>query len=337
MTMNFRCVMQVDMIASQPTACTAFIFLVSDFYCKVRASTVINILSKNMATFNYSPDDISTFHKAALKLIQEAGNKINEAINDRGKVISEKLSPTDLVTETDKAVETLLVDGLRQQFPEHQFIGEEDKSAQRDVGEFTNCPTWIIDPIDGTMNFVHSNPMVSISVCLAINKQLVIGIISLPVLGRLYSAIKGQGATMNGKPIKVSNCTEVGQAQVIFEAWSRDGQVSEQRQINNFSQIVAKAHSIRCMGSAAINLAFLANGHCDLYHHVGLHCWDVAAGAVIVREAGGVVLDPSGREFDLMSRRMLVASSQALVQDWLQTVKMEEGDYKRDLKEVCIV
>ena len=152
----------------------------------------------------YSDEEIAHFYSVALDLVEKAGKVVVSAIENRDKKIDEKASPTDLVTETDKAVENLLVSGLKNQFPEHDFIGEEDISAQSGyVSTFTKKPTWIIDPIDGTMNFVHTNPLVTISVGLTINGKLIIGIISAPCIGKLYAAVKGQGATCNGIPMKV--------------------------------------------------------------------------------------------------------------------------------------
>jgi len=276
---------------------------------------------------DYSDEDITHFYNVALDLVDKAGKVVVSAIENRDKKIAEKASPTDLVTETDKAVEDLLVSGLKKQFPNHDFIGEEDVSAQSGcVSNFSSKPTWIIDPIDGTMNFVHTNPLVTISVGLTINGKLVIGIISAP--------FKGRGATCNSKPIKVSNCTQLSLAQCILEVWSRDGAESEAKQQANFSSIVSKVHSVRSLGSACLNFAFVAAGNSDVYCHAGIRCWDMAAGALIVQESGGVVLDPSGKDFDLMSRRILVASSQDLVKEWITQVDFKTSEFKRDYPDV---
>jgi len=193
---------------------------------------------------------------------------------------------------------------------------------------------FLVDPIDGTMNFVHTNPLVTISVGLTINGKLVIGIISAPCIGKLYAAVKGRGATCNSKPIKVSNCTQLSLAQCILEVWSRDGAESEAKQQANFSSIVSKVHSVRSLGSACLNFAFVAAGNSDVYCHAGIRCWDMAAGALIVQESGGVVLDPSGKDFDLMSRRILVASSQDLVKEWITQVDFKTSEFKRDYPDV---
>jgi len=225
---------------------------------------------------------------------------------------------------------------FRSNFPDHEFIGEEDISdGSGQVSSFSEKPTWIIDPIDGTMNFVHSNPLVTISVALAINRRLVLGIISAPCIGKLYAARKNHGATLNGKPIKVSNCEKLNLAQCILEFWSCSGKDHEEKQLYNAKQLISKVHSLRSIGSACLNLAFIAAGNSDIYCQAGIHCWDVAAGAVIVSEAGGIVLDPSGQEFDIMSRRILVASTQKLVDEWKNQIDYQTPKFERDFPEIC--
>ena len=124
---------------------------------------------------------------------------------------------------------------FRQSFPKHEFIGEETVAAANGkIETFTENPTWIIDPIDGTMNFVHSNPLVTISVALAINKKIVLGIVSAPCIGKTFTAIKGQGCKLNGQNIKVSECKELKLAQCILEVWP---DMKETIQNHNFATI----------------------------------------------------------------------------------------------------
>jgi len=253
-------------------------------------------------------------------LVRNAGVTVREAlIND--KKVETKSSITDVVTETDRAVEAALVTGIKSEYPDHQFIGEEDTAEAKggNVAPLTDDPTWIIDPIDGTMNFVHSNPLISISVALTINKCLEIGIIYLPALNMMYTARKGKGAELNGKKISVSGCKDLSSAMFLQEIWARSGNTkNESWQLNCIAALMKRAHSVRSLGSAAINLAFVAAGQADAYSQSLISCWDFAAGALIVKEAGGVVLDPhGGRDFDLMSRRILVTSSQKLAEEIL--------------------
>jgi len=253
-------------------------------------------------------------------LVRKTGDTVRQALQNDKKVET-KSNITDVVTETDRAVEAALVTGIQTEYPDHKFIGEEDTAEAKggNVPPLTDNPTWIIDPIDGTMNFVHSNPLISISVALVVNKQLMIGIIYLPALDMMYTARKGCGAQLNGKRISVSDCTDLSSAMCLQEIWAQSGNTTnESWQLNCIAALMKRAHSVRSLGSAAINLAFVAAGQADAYSQSLISCWDFAAGALIVKEAGGIVLDPNGgRNFDLMSRRILVASSQNLAKDIL--------------------
>lgn len=266
-------------------------------------------------------EELNIFMEAAVKLVKEAGEIISTAMDKQlNKEINVKQANVEageghgssVLTETDMKVEQHLIKGLKEQFPDHQFIGEENFDQTTGVTSFTNAPTWIIDPIDGTMNFIHNNPLVCTSIGLAINKRLVLGIINCPIISFLYSAIKGQGAFLNGKKINVSGTKDLAKAMIIMELPT--GAKEEKRQIglNNLTEFLTKAHAVRAPGPAAMDMAFVGAGSADAYFHCGIHCWDMAAGAVIITEAGGVVLDPSGGEFDYMSRDVLVASSPEL-------------------------
>jgi len=254
------------------------------------------------------------------RLVRDAGVTICQAL-DKDKKVETKSNITDVVTETDRAVEAALVTGIRAKYPNHKFIGEEDTAEAKggNVSQLTDDPTWIIDPIDGTMNFVHSNPLISISVALSVEKRLEIGIVYLPALDMMYAARRGKGAERNGKKITVSGCEELSSAMVLQEMWASTGNTdNEAWQLMCIAAFMKRVHSVRSYGSAAINLAFVAAGQADAYSQSLISCWDFAAGALIVKEAGGVVMDPDGgREFDLMSKRILVASSKKLAQEIL--------------------
>ena len=177
---------------------------------------------------------------------------------------------------------------------------------------FTNKPTWIIDPIDGTMNFVHSNPLVVTSIGLAINKKLVLGIIHAPIIEHMYTGITGKGAFMNGERIRVSGIKKLKEALVIMEISVGGNERKKNSCLANIEMLSEKAHAIRCPGPAALDIAWVGGGSADAYFHSGFHCWDMAAGIVIVREAGGVVHSVNGGQADLMSRGILVAATEEL-------------------------
>ncbi|XP_044981247.1 inositol monophosphatase 3 isoform X2 [Hordeum vulgare subsp. vulgare] len=188
----------------------------------------------------------------------------------------------DLVTETDKACEDLIFNHLRMLYPDHKFIGEETSAALGSTDDLTYDPTWIVDPLDGTTNFVHGFPFVCVSIGLTIGKIPTVGVVYNPIMNELFTAVRGKGAFLNGSPIRTSPQNELVKALMVTEI-----------------------RSIRMCGSLALNMCGVACGRLDLCYEIGFGGpWDVAAGALILKEAGGFVFDPSGDEFDLMAQRM---------------------------------
>lgn len=257
----------------------------------------------------FSGVDIDNCYNIAIKLASEAGEIIRTAIGKK-KNVQTKISNVDLVTETDKQVEEFLKNGFKAHFPDHCFIGEESATAI----DFTATPTWIVDPVDGTMNFVHSFPHTAVSIGFTVEKEVVLGIIYNPVLDKMFSAIKGRGAFCNGRKIEVSSVKELSQALIISEVGSNRAPEVMEQVYENFTNITQKAHGIRIIGSAALNMCSIASGEADGYFEYSLHCWDMAAGKVIVEEAGGIVIDPEGGPLDLMSRRVICASCPEIAQ-----------------------
>ncbi|XP_066582599.1 inositol monophosphatase 1 isoform X2 [Prorops nasuta] len=218
----------------------------------------------------------------------------------------------DLVTEWDQKVEKLIIDGISSKYFDHKFIGEEGVGGTKI--QLTETPTWIIDPIDGTMNFVHGMPHSCISVALVVNKITEIGIVYNPFIEQLFTARRGKGAFLNGGPIKVSTEKELAKALVMIEFGTSRDPAKMDAVLKNVTHLTPLVHGIRCLGSAALNGCMVALGAAEIYYEFGIHCWDIAALDLIVREAGGVTIDPAGGPFDLMSRRVLCASSMELAQ-----------------------
>lgn len=243
-------------------------------------------------------------------LVEQAGTIIAER-NYGEKAVVEKSSNIDLLTETDQQVERLLMDGISGKYPDHRFIGEEETSAGKQA-ELTDAPTWIIDPVDGTMNFVHSFPHSCISIALLVEKVAEIAIIYNPILNQKFTARRGKGAFMNGKAIRVSGETRLEHSLVTTEFGTSREEEKTTVVLENIGKLVRVVHGMRSLGSAALNMAMVALGGADFNYEYGIHAWDIAAGDLLVREAGGVCLDPAGGPLDLMSRRVLAASSQEL-------------------------
>ncbi|KAK7079239.1 Inositol monophosphatase 2 [Halocaridina rubra] len=260
----------------------------------------------------------------AMQLVKTAGDLVRDAIKKK-KNIETKSSAVDLVTESDKAVEKIMIDGLSNAFPDHKFIGEESVSA----GEkcvFTDDPTWIIDPIDGTMNFVHSFPHTCISVGLWINKDAEVAIVYNPVLNQMFTALKGKGAFLNGEKISASGETDLSTSLIFAEVGSSRDPEKMNTVITNFTTLLPRVHGMRAMGSCTLNMCYVAMGGGDAYFEFGIHAWDTAAAYLVVKEAGGIVVDTEGGTFDLMRRRVLCASTQELAEKVAKLLKQYQPE-----------
>ena len=193
----------------------------------------------------------------------------------------------DFVTEADVAVEQFLVERIQKQYPDHAIFGEE--SGAYAGGDWR----WIIDPIDGTGSFMHGQPFYSISIGVEYRGQLMLGAVSHPAIGELFMAEKGRGATCNGRPIRVSSCEKMIDAMLATGfACVRDNR--ERNSLQHLNRLLPRIRDIRRTGSAAMDMCYVACGRYDGYWELNLKPYDIAAGTLIVREAGGIVSDFSG-------------------------------------------
>ncbi|KAI3718619.1 hypothetical protein L6452_19498 [Arctium lappa] len=256
-------------------------------------------------------DSFNEFLTVAVDAAKKAGEVIRKGFYQTKHV--EHKGSVDLVTETDKACEDLIFNHLKQHFPSHKFIGEETTAAQG-VTQLTDEPTWIVDPLDGTTNFVHGFPFVCVSIGLTIGKVPTVGVVYNPIMDELFTAIDGKGAFLNGNPIKVSSQSELLTSLLATEAGTTRDKATLDATTNRINSLLYKVRSIRMGGSCALGLCGIACGRIDLFYELGFGGpWDVAAGAVIVKEAGGVIFDPSGNGFDITAQR--IAASNPLVKD----------------------
>lgn len=263
----------------------------------------------------------------AVQLALTAGQVVRKALTEE-KRVSTKTSVVDLVTETDQFVEELIISALRQKFPSHRFIGEESTSAGSKC-VLTDSPTWIIDPIDGTCNFVHRFPPVAVSIGFAVNRELEFGVIYHCTNEKLYTARKGQGAFCNQERLHVTKETGIKNSLILTEIGPKRDPATLKLFLGNMERLLSlQAHGIRVIGSATLALCLMASGAADAYYQFGLHCWDLAAATVIIREAGGFVIDTSGGPLDLMSCRVVAAGTMELAQSIAQQLK--PIDYGRD-------
>ncbi|GAA0172921.1 phosphatase [Lithospermum erythrorhizon] len=264
---------------------------------------------------------VDEFLGAAVEAAKKAGEVIRKGFYLTKNV--EHKGDVDLVTETDKACEDLIFNYLKQKFPSHKFIGEETTAANG-VTELTDEPTWIVDPLDGTTNFVHGFPFVCVSIGLTIGKAPTVGVVYNPIMDELFTGVEGKGAFLNGKPIKVSSQTELVKSLLSTEAGTKRDKPTLDALSNRISSLLAKVRSIRMTGSCALNLCGVACGRVDLFYETGFGGpWDVAGGAIIVKEAGGVIFDPSGKDFDITAQRV-AASNPLLKKVFIDALKESE-------------
>jgi len=249
-------------------------------------------------------------YQLALTLAKEAAQMFLPAYH-APKTIVEKISSSDLVTETDQGIEKLLSARIKSTFPDHVFIGEETVSAGAQC-VYSDKPTWIIDPIDGTMNFVHRFPSTCIVIGFSVGKIMRFGVVYNPVLDKLYTGRQGYGAECNGFSIKVSGETALNKALIITEMGGmRDPEIVKVI-TDNITALCAEpnaCHGLRMQGSAALNICSVAEGSSDAYYECGMHIWDLAAASIVLSEAGGVMCSPLDEVFDLCKRRVVAASS----------------------------
>ncbi|KAG9278439.1 inositol monophosphatase 1 [Astyanax mexicanus] len=249
----------------------------------------------------------------AVTVARKAGEIVRDALENDMKIMC-KSSSVDLVTKTDQKVEQLIIASVKEKFPNHGFIGEESVAAGQPC-ILNDNPTWIVDPVDGTTNFVHGYPFVAVCIGFAVNKTLEFGVVYSCIEDKMYTARRGKGAFCNGEPLQVSDQKEINQSIIATEFGSnRDPEVVDKIFSNMRKILCLPVHGIRGAGSAAINMCLVAAGSVEAYYEIGIHCWDFAAAAVIVEEAGGVLLDFEGGPMDLMSRRIIAANNKSIAE-----------------------
>nr|XP_057922860.1 inositol monophosphatase 1-like [Doryrhamphus excisus] len=256
-----------------------------------------------------------------LSVAKQASQLVLAAFEQQ-KEVKCKSSAADLVTQCDMKVENFLKSAIANKYPNHRFIGEESVGTGEDV-ELTDHPTWLIDPIDGTVNFVHRFPFVAVSIAFCVNKQTEFGIVYSCVDDKVYHAQRGRGAFLNGQQLHVSGQQDVTKCVVVTEIGAeRDDLALSTMTSNIFRLLKLPVHGLRALGTAAVDMCQVATGGADVYYHIGMHCWDIAASAIIVQEAGGVVMDTNGSEFDMMSRRVIAASSSAVANHIARVIRV---------------
>jgi myo-inositol-1(or 4)-monophosphatase len=247
-------------------------------------------------------DFITICEKAA-----RAGGQV--LLDWRGRFGVREKGPADLVTEADLAAQQTIREILLGEFPDHRFLGEEGESGS-DRSESASPYRWIVDPLDGTTNYVHQFPIYSVSVALEKAGEVIAGTVLNPVERQCFTAVAGGGAFLNGQPLQVSDVTNLGDALVAVSFGTKPARDSEE--VERFLRVLPCCQAIRRFGSAALNLCYLAAGMIDAYWGTKTKAWDIAAGVLLIREAGGVVTGIEGEPFQLEVPRFAAAASQSL-------------------------
>jgi myo-inositol-1(or 4)-monophosphatase len=214
----------------------------------------------------------------------------------------ERKGRIDLVTDYDRRSEALLLARVRERYPDHAILAEESGASGAAEGH-----RWLIDPLDGTTNFAHNYPFFGVSIGVEHRGELVAGVVHDPVRGETFAAARGAGATLDGRPIHVSDIAAVEDA-LLVTGFHYSIRERPEPTLTLFREFLMRAQGVRRDGSAALNLCYLACGRFDGFWEARLSPWDMAAGVLIVREAGGVVTDFSAAPFRLDGRQILAAN-----------------------------
>lgn len=249
----------------------------------------------------------------ATKAAREAGKIINRASQDVGALKVQTKDYNDFVSEVDRAAEQAIIDVLKNAYPTHGFLGEESGKTNAEADSI-----WIIDPLDGTTNFLHNFPFYCVSIALQEKGVLTQAVIYDPLRNDLFTATKGRGAFLNDKRIRVTNRSKLQDGLISTGFPFKDFSYME-LYVDIFKDMAKKTSGLRRPGSAALDLAYVAAGYADGFFEINLSPWDIAAGALLVQEAGGIVGDFEGNESWLRTGN-IVAANPKLFGQMLQVI-----------------
>jgi len=260
--------------------------------------------------------------------LQEWLSIAEQAARQAGKLVQQKLQQPlqlkskgfrDLVTDSDLAAQELIVEMVREHFPNHGFLAEEEDSSLQPGADGIN---WIIDPIDGTTNYSRHIPNYSVSIGISVddsqgNREMAVGVIYDPSCNELFSTIRGQGATVNGRAMTITSTDILSEAALSFD-WSRK-EAERALDVQMLVQMANQVRTVRSYGSAALGLAWLAAGRLDIYANYTLNAWDLAAGSLLITEAGGIIGDMKGGPISLTGQGNVLAANPHLYASILDT------------------
>ncbi len=230
----------------------------------------------------------SKFLGVAFRAAMLAGDIILENLGRISKDDIDTKQASDFVTYVDRESERIILSTIQKEFPLHHFLAEESVK-EATTGEYR----WIIDPLDGTTNFIHGYPVFSVSIALEFRGEIILGLVFDPLRNEVFTAEKGTGAFLNGRPVSVSAVSELRHGLIATGFPFRKKEMIDEY-LRLFKNIFHRVSDIRRAGSAALDLAHLACGRCDGFFEIGLSPWDIAAGSILIKEAGGIITDFGG-------------------------------------------
>ncbi|MBI4353806.1 MAG: inositol monophosphatase [Candidatus Omnitrophica bacterium] len=249
-----------------------------------------------------SKSSLHRYLSVAVEAARRAGRLQARAVG-RPALVETKRSPVDLVTDVDRRSERLICDLIIRSFPTHGIHGEEQgRSNPRAAYQ------WIIDPLDGTMNFVHGTPWFAVSIGLTHEGRPILGVIYDPMQDELFATVSGEGATLNGQRIHVSRTRHLSRS-LLSTGFSPGFRKDPTTYLRCFDVMERRSHGVRRIGSTAVSLAYVACGRLDGFYERELWPWDIAAGIVLVQEAGGRITDLHGRALQRLEHGAIVASN----------------------------
>lgn len=242
--------------------------------------------------------------KVARAAALEAGELILDAWQAGRPEAGTKASGIDMVTATDRAADALIADRLRAAFPDDELVLEETgrHAGAPDVGR-----RWYVDPLDGTTNFAHGFPHFGVTLALEVEGELCVGVTLDVTRGHLYEAVRGRGARVDGQPLRVSDTADLGAA-LLATGFPYDRQTQADNNTQEFAAFLGGCRGVRRPGAACLDLAYVARGWLDGYWEMNLNAWDVAAGILLVQEAGGQATDYAGGPVRVDGRRYVASN-----------------------------
>ncbi len=269
---------------------------------RLRNTISIFIGWKSMTfTTNSTPPETAKLFQIAWEAAHAGGALIRDNWQ-RPKEIAYK-GAIDLVTSVDRDAERCIVNILRENFPDHSILAEEETDV---AGSHENY-RWIIDPLDGTTNFAHSYPQFCVAIALEHQQDMLLGVVYDPIRRECFSAIRGQGAKLNGQAIHVSAITDLDRA-LLATGFPYDQRDNADFYLNFFKAFMTRSQGIRRAGSAALDLCYVACGRLDGFWELKLRPWDTAAGSLIVKESGGRISDFSGNDFSIHGNETMASN-----------------------------